>query len=156
MLASPCTYSLKVIPLRLQVSPKARHGPMRERTGGETGAAKRGSRFTRLSPGRGTRAWAGGRCVHAALAGSAAVPSRRRSAGLRRGKAAGDGGHACRSREYPNKDLTQACPGTAGFRFDDYPKPVSDLTVVLGAKTVTGWNETDAVSLTDITLPAGP
>lgn len=129
---------------------------MRERALGETGAGKRGSRFTRRRPGRGTSAWAGGRCVHSALAGSAAVPSRPLSAGLRRGKAAGDGGHACRSREYPNKDLTQAFPGTATFRFDDYPKPVSDLTVVLDTRTVAGWNEIDAVSLTDITLPARP
>ena len=50
--------------------------------------------------------------------------------------------------EYDVQDPVQECPGVARFHFDEYTKPVNELTVVLDTRAVSGWNEIDAISLT--------
>ena len=49
--------------------------------------------------------------------------------------------------EYDVQDPLSKCPGVAEFQFDEYTKPVNELTVVLDTKAVSGWNEIDAISL---------
>ena len=54
--------------------------------------------------------------------------------------------------EYDVQDTTKRCPGVAKFQFNDYQKPVNDVTVVLDTRTVEGWNHVDAISLTGSVL----
>ena len=49
--------------------------------------------------------------------------------------------------EFDVQDPLRECPGVAAFRFDEYAKPVNELTVVLDTRAVSGWNEIDAISL---------
>ena len=50
--------------------------------------------------------------------------------------------------EYDVQDPVTKCPGVAKFQFDEYTKSVSELTVELDTKAVSGWNEIDAISIT--------
>ena len=51
--------------------------------------------------------------------------------------------------EYDVEDplVGKKCHGTSRFRFDEYTKPVNEISVVLDTKAVRGWNEIDAISL---------
>ena len=49
--------------------------------------------------------------------------------------------------EYDVQDPLSKCPGVAEFQFDEYTKPVNELTIVLDTRAVSGWNEIDAISL---------
>ena len=54
--------------------------------------------------------------------------------------------------EYNVQDPVSKCPGVAEFQFDEYTKPVNELTVVLDTKAVSGWNVVDAISLSGSVL----
>ena len=56
------------------------------------------------------------------------------------------------STEYEVQDNLETCPGVARFRFEEHHQPVQELTVVLNTKSVPGWNEIDAISLTGTVL----
>ena len=43
--------------------------------------------------------------------------------------------------------LPKGCPEASRFHFDEYAKPVDELTVVLDTNAVPGWNAIDAISL---------
>ena len=58
-----------------------------------------------------------------------------------------------RKTEYNVKDPVTTCPGSASFQFNEYGKPVNDVTVVLDTAAARGWNGVDAISLTGWALP---